>query len=287
MTCAILRIMPQDGLRSAIRRLVPREIRNWLRSPRKTATWIWHSAQFKFGFNEEFKLPTGEILACHPTVYRTAVKAQVEDPEQSAEFSQFISYCRPGMSLFDIGASFGMFSLACAKLGGTAVALDPSHIATAMVKKQLRLNNLEASVKVMECAVGDTEGSIEMVSSGIFSDGYLKYESGRERRELRRVPLTTVDRLCEKLGYPSHLKIDVEGFEAAVIRGSRELLEHHAPLIFLELHNEMVKEMGGDIAFCVNALTSLNYKIFSVEGSPLSVDEALRPSICRILAKRA
>ena len=111
--------------------------------------------------------------------------------------------------------------------------------------------------------------------------------AGRDLRELSRVPITTVDRLCEQFGYPSHLKIDVEGYEAAVIRGSRKLLEHFSPLVFLELHNEVVKEMDGDVAFCLNELISLNYKIFSVDGASLTVEGALRSPICRILAKRS
>ena len=276
--------MQLEGIKSTIRILVPRGVRNWLRSPAKACSWVWQSVRFRCGFVDSLEISDGLSLLCHPLVYRAAQTAQVLDPEQAAEFHQFVSYCHRGMFLFDVGASFGIFSLACARLGGNAVAMDPSPIATDMIAKQLKLNNLKDNVRILQAAIGDMDGTIEMLSAGIYSDGYYRYESGRDRRELTRVPVTTLDHLAERFGRPSHLKIDVEGYEAAVIRGARELLKRSSPLVFLELHNEMVHASNGDVAFCVHELSKLGYKIFSAYGTPLSVEQALRPPICRVLA---
>ena len=279
--------MQLKRIKSTIRLLVPRDIRNWLRSPAKAFTWLWQSARFRCGLNDRLEISGGQSLLCHPLVYRAVQAAQVRDPEQAAEFHQFVSQCHPGMFLFDVGASFGIFSLACARLGGKAIAVDPSRIATNMIAKQLKLNNLNDKIRILESAIGDTAGTIEMLSSGIYSDGYYRYEPGRDKRELTRVPVTTVDHLAERFGQPSHLKIDVEGYEAAVIRGARGLLKGSFPLVFIELHNEMVLASGGDLAYCVNELLRLGYNIFSAYGTPLSVEQALKPPICRVLARSA
>jgi FkbM family methyltransferase len=249
--------------------------------------WLWQSARFTCGFTKSLEISDGQSLLLHPVAYRAAQTAQIRDPEQAAEFHQFVSYCRSRMFLFDVGASFGIFSLACARLGGKAIAIDPSRIATNMISKQLKLNNLQESVKVLEVAVGDMDGAIEMVSAGIYSDGYYRYESARDGRDLTRVPVTTLDHLAERFGQPSHLKIDVEGYEAAVIRGARELLKRSSPLVFIELHNEMVLASGGDPAYCVNELLKFGYSIFSAHGAPLSAEQALKPPICRVLARSA
>lgn len=254
--------MQSEGVKSAIRVLVPRNVRNWMRSPAKVLTWLWQSARFRCGFKNRLEISGGQSLLCHPLVYRAVQAAQVRDPEQAAEFHQFVSYCHRGMFLFDVGASFGIFSLACARLGGNAVAMDPSPIATDMIAKQLKLNNLKDNVRILQAAIGDMDGTIEMLSAGIYSGGYYRYESGRDRRELTRVPVTTLDHLAERFGRPSHLKIDLEGYEAPVIRGARELLKRASPLVFLELHNEMVHASSGDVTFCVNELLKLGYKIF-------------------------
>ena len=276
--------MQLEGIKSTIRILVPRDVRNWMRSPAKALSWAWQSLRFRCGFNDRLEIADRQSLLCHPLVYRASQTAQIRDPEQAAEFHQFVSHCHPGMFLFDVGASFGIFSLACARLGGKAIAIDPSRIATNMIAKQLKLNNLRDSVRVLEVAIGDMDGTIEMLSAGIYSDGYYRYDSRRDKRELKRVTVTTVDRLAEQFGQPSHLKIDVEGYEAAVIRGARELLKRSSTFVFLELHNEMVLASGGELAFCINELLKHGYKIFSAYGAPLSLEQALTPPICRVLA---
>jgi len=266
---------------------VPRDLRNWLRSPAKALIWLWQSARFACGFISSLEVSDGQRLLLHPLAYRAVQTAQIRDPEQAAEFHQFVSYCHPRMFFFDVGASFGIFSLACARFGGKAIAIDPSRIATNMIRKQLKLNNLQESVKVLEIAVGDTHGTIEMLSAGIYSDGYYTYQAARDRRELTRVTSMTLDHLVARFGQPSHLKIDVEGYEAAVIRGAQELLKHSSLLVFLELHNQMILASGGDVAFCVKELLSLRYSMFFVHGTPMSVEQALKPPICRVLAKRS
>src|SRR2546429_1628975 len=66
-----------------------------------------------------------------------------------------------------------------------------------MIAKQLKLNNLKDNVRILEAAIGDMDGTIEMLSAGIYSDGYYRCEAGRDKRELTRVPVTTVDHLAE------------------------------------------------------------------------------------------
>lgn len=278
--------MREGRLKSAVRAHVPREVRNWLRSPTRTLEWLWLGAKWRLGWNERFEIVEGRTLRCHPAAYKAVQRRQMENGEQAAELAQFVSHCRPGMLLFDIGANFGIFSLVCAKFGGWAVAVEPSPIGARMIRNQVSINQTH-SVAVVEAATGDTEGTIGMLSSGVFSDGYFRYDPGRDARELTHVCLTTVDRLSDQFGEPSHIKVDVEGYEDAVLRGARRTLSRCAPTIFLELHNNIVRSSGRELGSCLTELESLGYKMHSVCGKEISLPEALRPAICRIVAKRA
>ena len=71
------------------------------------------------------------------------------------------------MCLFDIGASFGAFSLAAAHFGGKAVAVDPSPIATRLLRVEAQMNGYEPRIRIVEACVGDRIGETEMLSSGI------------------------------------------------------------------------------------------------------------------------
>lgn len=278
--------MHTDTVKTVARAVIPRGVRNWMRSPRKSAGWLWQNARFNFGYSEKLQISPECSLLCHPLAYRSAHEAQVCDPEQSEEFRQFLRFCHPGMLLFDIGASFGVFSLACAKFGGRAVAVEPSAIGTKMIETQLKLNGLGGAVEVVQAAAGELAGSIEMLSSGVFADGYLKVVPGRSQRETTRVDVTTVDDLSARFGTPSHLKIDVEGYEGAVLEGARQLLNESSPLIFLELHSEMVVASGGNPSQSLDQLLNAGYKVFSVHGESITKEQALSAPICRVLARR-
>lgn len=279
--------MPVEQIKALARVLIPREVRNWMRSPRKSGEWLWDDALFRLGVKRRLQLPNGRALVCHPRAYRAAYCAQICDPDQSVEFQQFLSHCHKGMLLFDIGASFGIFSLACADLGGRAVAVEPSSLATRILSAQVRLNGLRDSVNVIAAAAGETEGTIRMLSSGVFSDGYLRAVSRRSPRETKSVDVTTLDALCSKFGVPTHVKIDVEGYEEPILRGARQLLSKCSPAIFLELHTEMVAASGGDPDFCIDELIRLGYRILSLQGNAIGKHEALSAPISRIRALRA
>lgn len=279
--------MRSDSFEAAIRAVVPRPVRNWLRSPSKTFEWLWDAGKYSLGVTETLEFPRELTLVCHPHVYRVASRAQVLDPEQRDEFRNFLVYCNSSMFLFDLGAHFGLFSLAAAHFGGKAIAVDPSPIATRMISRQLTLNRSTDRIRIIQAAVTDSTGSVEMVSSGVFSDGYFKFSQGRARSELTRTPSTTIDEIAFQFGTPTHIKIDVEGQEAAVLRGGRKTLEKYSPILFLELHNEMVTSEGGDPDLAVDELGRHGYVVRGADGIPLSTTAILDKPIIRVLATKA
>lgn len=277
--------MDSDRLKRVVRKLTPRPLRNWLRSPVKSATWLWDSGSFALGSRKTLDLGTDWRLVCHPSAYRVAVQAQVEDPEQAPEFQNFLSHCSQGMSLFDVGAHFGIFSLAAAHFGGKALAIDPSLEALRMVNIQARLNNWSDRIRTIRAAASDSSGGIDMLAAGVLSDHYFVISEGRNRSELTHLDSVTVDELSLNFAPPSHLKIDVEGHEAAVLRGARATLKNSAPLVFLELHNEIVASSGGDQNAALTELSNLGYHVFDLDGEPASREVIFRKAITRVIAK--
>jgi FkbM family methyltransferase len=277
--------MNSNGLKQIIRSVTPRSLRNWLRSPAKSLTWLWDSGSFALGSRKILDLRPDWRLVCHPSAYRVTVQAQVEDPEQAPEFQNFLSHCTQGMSLFDVGAHFGIFSLAAARFGGTALAVDPSLEALRMVNVQATLNNWSDRIRTIRAAASDNSGGIDMLAAGVFSDYYFMVSEGRNQSELTHLDTVTVDELSLKFGPPSHLKIDVEGYEAAVLRGARATLKNSAPLLFLELHNEIVASNGGDQNAALNELSNLGYQVFGLDGEPASREVIFRKAITRVVAR--
>jgi FkbM family methyltransferase len=278
--------MPSELLKSIVRAAVPRPVRNWLRSPSRSAEWLWHSTRFSLGVRQPLDLSSGFSLVCHPRAYKVFYEAQIVDPEQREEFRTFLSHCCDRMFLFDVGAHYGVFSLAAAHFGGKAVAVDPSPIAAHMIATEASLNGLADRIQILQAAVSDANGVMNMLSSGVFSSGYFKVAKARPRRELTETQALTIDQMVCQFGAPTHIKIDVEGHEAAALRGARDVLGRTSPILFLEFHNEMVASEGGDPNAALDELASLGYAFFALNGNPIDRRAILARPLIRITARR-
>jgi len=278
--------MRSESLKNIVRAAVPRELRNWLRSPSRSLEWLWDSARFSFGNTIALELVSGLTIACHPAAYKIFRNAQIEDPEQRDEFTNFISHCSDKMLLFDVGAHWGVFSLAAALKGATVVAMDPSRTATRMITVQSEINKCKDRISVLESAASDAAGFIEMLGAGVFTAGYFRVSHGRMKKDLTTVRSTTIDKLSETFGYPTHIKIDVEGYEIAALRGAHATLEHKSPLLFLELHNEIIAHDGGQPEATLEFLSDHGYVTLALDGSKLSRGAILGKPIIRVVARK-
>ena len=273
-------------VKNIVRATVPRDVRNWLRSPAKTAEWLWDSVRFSFGNTRTLHFPSGHSIICHPHAYKVFYLAQIEDASQREEFRNFELHCSDKMVLFDVGAHYGVFSLAAAQVGGTAIAVDPSPTALEMIAIESVLNGCGDRVQLLQAAVSDTNGVMSMLSSGVFSAGYFKVVRDRSNRDLTKTQAVTIDQIVVNYGVPTHIKIDVEGHEAAVLRGAKETLSRYSPLLFLELHNEMIRSEGGDPGSSLDELAKLGYAPRRFDGKILSRSDILGQAIIRCLASR-
>lgn len=271
-------------VKKLIRGIAPRQLITWLRSPSKSVEWLWDDISFRHGGSQTLELADNWYAVCHPYAYKVFARDQLADPEQSLEFRTFVSYCREDMLLFDIGAHFGVFSIAAAHFGGRAIAVDPSPVATRMIAIHAKLNECADKVRILQATVTSSSGTAPMLSSGAFSDGYYK-AAHDDRSDLTPTRAVTIDQISDTFGSPTHIKIDVEGHEAEVIRGATVTLRQSSPVLFLELHNEMVISDGGDPHRILDELAHLGYDIFATDGKSIPRSAILQRPIIRLVAK--
>lgn len=172
-----------------------------------------------------------------------------------AEYAAFRAATPNGGVAIDVGANVGAYTLLFGQwVGprGRVVAFEPQPEIFAGLSAHVRLNHLDAVVTPVMAAVGDRETTADLVVSGTagesrlagtLADGTSRFASSDETLS---TTLVTLDRYCAREGLrPDVIKVDVEGWELAVLRGARGLLERHPAIaLFVEMHPSIWPLLG-------------------------------------------
>jgi FkbM family methyltransferase len=177
-------------------------------------------------------LPHGEVVFVHP-----AHRFMSWNP---AEYEAFRSAARLGMVALDVGANVGSYSMLLGQwVGqeGRVYAFEPAPSVFDGLVRHVSLNSLQGVVRPVAAAVADREGTAAFVVSTTAGEGRLATSS--EGRDGSDVGLVTIDRFCARERIePGFIKIDVEGWELAALRGARETIGRagKSPAVFVEMH---------------------------------------------------
>ena len=184
----------------------------------------------------------------------------------------FASTIRPGMTVFDIGAHAGYYTLIASKLvggSGHVVAFEPAPRNLRYLRRHLSLNHV-SNVTVLEVAVSDRAGV------GRFDVGAGSYLGRLDPAGTMDVRTTTLDELVTRRSVPSPhvLKLDIEGAESDALVGAAAILREARPAIFLATHGSRVHDS------CLSILRRSGYSVRALEhGDPTFSDELIaRPS---------
>jgi len=153
-----------------------------------------------------------------------------------------LSNLRPGTVFYDVGAHIGVFSLIAARnLGahGSVIVFEPDPSNVRRIKEHASRNQLDA-IQIIPKAVCSTVGRLRFQRASFQSSmnrGVLVEDAAAEVSTIE-VESITLDAIAREHALPSLIKIDVEGFEAAVLQGSEEIFRSAKPLLVCEIHHE-------------------------------------------------
>jgi FkbM family methyltransferase len=152
-------------------------------------------------------------------------------------------FVKPGTVVWDVGANVGLFSFAAASLAGPEgqiIALEPDAWLVQLLRRSARHQPARsAPVQVIPAAIA-SQVSIRTLCLAARSRAanYLAefgtIQTGGAREE-QSVVAVTLDWLLQQLPHPSVVKIDVEGAEMEVLKGSERLFESVRPVVLCEV----------------------------------------------------
>jgi FkbM family methyltransferase len=198
-----------------------------------------------------------------------------------AELAFVQRFLQPGMTVLDVGAHHGLYTLLASKrVGrkGKVFAFEPSPRERKALRMHLRIN-LCSNVTVQAHAVGseDTESILYVVESWAAGCNSLKPPDVPAEISRTRVHVVRLDDwLAEfKIERVDFIKLDVEGAELAVLRGARKFLERRPrPVILVEVQDIRTTPWGYAARDIVNILEQLEYTCLqlSPQGQLLEID---------------
>lgn len=188
-------------------------------------------------------------------------------PDQLGEEAVIRRLVHGSSNVIDIGANIGYYSVLFASIAssGSVYSFEPSPKCISYLKNVARdFPNL----RVIDLAVSDREGVV-----GFEESANLPLSRIREDTDAAplRVRATTLDRWAAREGIRiDFIKVDVEGHDLQVIRGSRRTIERDRPTIMFEA---IAKSQRKEIMNFFNEM-DVRYEINRIcrDGSIINVD---------------
>jgi FkbM family methyltransferase len=182
-----------------------------------------------------------------------ATMALYANPPDYPEMMAWRRALQPGDLFVDVGANVGSYTIWAAERGAEVIALEPAPDTYALLTENIALNGYQ--VTAVRAAAGSRCGTARF-TAGQDAGNRLDPDGPAS------TPLVTIDSLLGDRT-AAGLKIDVEGFELAVLEGcAAALAGHRIGLIQLEWNAMSHYSAGTDRRPLADLLASHGYRLY-------------------------
>ncbi len=176
----------------------------------------------------------------------------------------FRRHLRQGMTVLDVGANIGVFTMLAASLVGPAgrvLAVEPNEANVRLIEASRRANGF-SQVSIAFCAAGRGPGLLSLRTA--FSNGVTVPLEGELDALLRSrlvpsFPLTAIVPPGWRIDF---IKIDIEGDEHTALAGAADMLRRDRPVIVSEFSPRLLRSNSGvEPQAYADFLTGLGYRM--------------------------
>jgi FkbM family methyltransferase len=191
--------------------------------------------------------------------------------------SRLYDLVQPGQTVLDVGSNVGEVVLNFARRAGPngrVIGFEPNPTTLAKCRRNVSLNDV-SNVELYPLALGDRPGEAILgrpAAGNAGADRVISSGSGVA------VAITTLDLFADEqqLERVDVIKIDVEGFDLNVLRGSQRTIERFRPILFIELSDANLREQGDSAPDLVRWLEQHDCSVTdALTGEPVSSNDEL------------
>lgn len=228
--------------------------------------WIWKKYGQKGvvkttanGFNI---LIDGKDWAIVPSLYF----AHVWEKDETEVFNKFV---KEGMTVIDIGAHVGYFSLLASKLVGSkgeVLSLEPTPETYKLLERNIYENGVR-NITAYRYAISNKCGDSFIRLDGVSPASNTIYGNGRNTIEVKT---KTLDSLVHKADF---IKMDIEGGECQALDGMIDVIQQSPDLIMLtEVYPAGLERAGSSLTEYITKLEKY-FDLFDMEWNLTNLPE--------------
>lgn len=200
------------------------------------------------------------------------IKKHLKNGEPELHILNFL--VNPDKDAIDVGANKGIYTYLLAQLVQHVYAFEPNPKIFRILKKHLPENATAYDVALSD-KIGD--GKL-LVPKRVKNDEYSNQGASLSTVKINE-PYGTVDvteRTLDSYEFNNigFIKIDVEGFESAVLKGAVDTIKHNMPTLLIELEE---RHTGRPIVELVKEVEKYGYKAFYLKQAQLTCFSQFNP----------
>lgn len=148
----------------------------------------------------------------------------------------------PNKVFVDIGANVGHHTIFASQYASHVFSFEPYEKVRSSLEEKIKLNNIK-NVTVSPFALGPKDEELTFFEPQDFNTGtgsFIKESKSTNEDHGLKLTVRNATQLFEELGIKDVglIKLDVESFEALVLKGLIPFLEKHKPVIIMEYSND-------------------------------------------------
>jgi len=213
------------------------------------------------------RLASGDafVVRVGDQISRFVYEQGCHEPELASKLMPFI---KPGMTVFDVGANIGCYTVLMARLvgpSGSVHAFEINENVIDLLEENIRVSGVN-NVTIVRKAVARTSGEAEFLvpGTGDEGEGSLRKSDRYVAASVIKVPTISLDDYVYESGIKSVdvIKIDVEGGEYEAFEGANTLLGRRVkPVIMFEALDTACNSFGITWLDVLENLRSRGYRI--------------------------
>ena len=170
--------------------------------------------------------------------------------------------------IVNVGANIGFYAIQLARVfpDHSILAIEPNPEAFELLKQNVLQNGFQNRIQTVHACISDEKGKVELsyiAGSPEYSsmNGIVHAASSSQTQVEVEVDAFSLSDLVETQKV-ALIMMDVEGAEYLVLKGSKNVLTEHNPIILCECDDYLLKKFGHSSQQLTECLVNMGYSVY-------------------------